>query len=245
MHQQAEPKLYYGRLLFGLRVLVSSTDLGPTAGLLLLSDIGALADVGCPLLRGDGSSACSCCWPSRSAVNIESFSAALITKFSCLRFETSQTWIAQSPYLWPSYSIAQSQCSVTTNGHSGNVSWRQHPSGGHEHVLISVRQVRLSWCGTPSLKGGRLCMFHLLLGVISAVFLVFEFLRNLHHIFLSQIWYSPDLEGQTLVLVLGSRPGPCRENLPYLLCYLAAIKQVWLLNRYLSMAVFISFVLDA
>jgi hypothetical protein len=61
------------------------------------------------LWREDGSVVYNCCWPSPS----ESFSvpspAGLMTTFHFLRFETSPTWRARSPYLnppgtgWPSY----------------------------------------------------------------------------------------------------------------------------------------------
>jgi hypothetical protein len=60
-------------------------------------------------------------------------------------------------------------------------------SGAHGQIFITIRQLQICWCGTPSLQ--------LLLGLTSAVILRSESHRNHCHI-LSQIWDFPNLEGQ-------------------------------------------------
>jgi hypothetical protein len=34
----------------------------------------------------------------------------------------------------------------------------KHPFGTYDQIFISVRQLRICWCGAPSLKGGRVCL---------------------------------------------------------------------------------------
>jgi hypothetical protein len=88
-------KLCYDRRSISQYVLASSTHLGLTTRFLLLSDscgfvhVGAVSDV------------YNCCWSSPA----QSFSglspAGLVTLFYCLRFKTSSTRRAWSPYLYP------------------------------------------------------------------------------------------------------------------------------------------------
>jgi hypothetical protein len=76
-------------------------------------------------------------------------------------------------------------------------------------VKVMLRwQVCLSWCQapicgqwpdfsiTPSLTRGRVCSLQLLLSLANSVVYVFESSRNNDHTLLSQIWHSPNLEGQ-------------------------------------------------
>jgi hypothetical protein len=69
-----------------------------------------------------------------------------------------------------------------------------HPSG-------AVRQLRVCWCGALSLTRERVCGLQLLLGFASAVILVSDSRETRDHILLSQIWDSPNLEGQVPIFM--------------------------------------------
>jgi hypothetical protein len=62
-----------------------------------------------PLWREDGSVIYNCCWSWQAKSFSGPSPSGLKTEFYCLRFETSPTWRARSPYLylpgngWPSY----------------------------------------------------------------------------------------------------------------------------------------------
>jgi hypothetical protein len=45
----------------------------------------------------------------------------------------------------------------------------KHPSGAYDQIFISVRQLRVCWCGALSLTRGRVCRLQLLLALASAV----------------------------------------------------------------------------
>jgi hypothetical protein len=47
----------------------------------------------------------------------------------------------------------------------------KHPSGAYDQIFITVRQLRVCWCGAPSLTRGRVCRLQLLLVLTSAVIL--------------------------------------------------------------------------
>jgi hypothetical protein len=55
----------------------------------------------------------------------------------------------------------------------------KHPSGAYDQILITVRQLRVCWCGAPSLTIGRVCRLQFLLALASA--------GTRDHILLSQI----------------------------------------------------------
>jgi hypothetical protein len=63
----------------------------------------------------------------------------------------------------------------------------KHASGAYDQILISVRQLRVCWCGALFLTGGRVCRFQMLLALASAVILASESPGNRDHILLSQI----------------------------------------------------------
>jgi hypothetical protein len=44
----------------------------------------------------------------------------------------------------------------------------KHPSGAYEQIFISVRHLRVCWCGVLSLTRGRVCRLQLLLTLASA-----------------------------------------------------------------------------
>jgi hypothetical protein len=77
----------------------------------------------------------------------------------------------------------------------------KHSSGPQNEIFITVRQLRVWWCGAPSLMMGRVCRLQLLLGLASAVTLGSESRGTHDRILLSQIRDSPNLEGQVPVPV--------------------------------------------
>jgi hypothetical protein len=60
------------------------------------------------------------------------------------------------------------------------------PSEAQDQIFVTVRQLRVCWCGEPSLTRGRVCRLQLLLAFSSAVSLGS----------VSQVRDSPNLEGQ-------------------------------------------------
>jgi hypothetical protein len=73
------------------------------------------------------------------------------------------------------------------------------PSGAYYQIFISVRQLRVSWCGVLSLKRKQACCSQLLLVLVSAVILGSESCGTRDQILLSQIKDSLNLEGQVPV----------------------------------------------
>jgi hypothetical protein len=67
-------------------------------------------------------------------------------------------WLVTAPELiLSSQSQSQSQSNVTTDGKSASLSWNKHPSGAYDQIFITVRQLRVCWCGALSLTRGRVC----------------------------------------------------------------------------------------
>jgi hypothetical protein len=63
----------------------------------------------------------------------------------------------------------------------------KHPSGSYDQIFITVRYMRVCWCGALSLTKGRICRLQFLLALVSAVILGFESPGIHGHILLSQI----------------------------------------------------------
>jgi hypothetical protein len=63
----------------------------------------------------------------------------------------------------------------------------KHLSGAYDQIFITVRQLRISWCGVLSLTRGQVCRLQLLLVLTSAVILGSASRGTRHHILLSQI----------------------------------------------------------
>jgi hypothetical protein len=63
----------------------------------------------------------------------------------------------------------------------------KHPSGAYDHIFITVRQLRVCWCGAVSLTRGRICRLQLLLALASAAILESESRGTRDIILLSQI----------------------------------------------------------
>jgi hypothetical protein len=77
----------------------------------------------------------------------------------------------------------------------------KHQSGPLDQFFVIVRQLRVSWCGTPSLTRGRVCRLRLLLVLASAVILGSESSGTHDHILLSQIRDSLSLVGQVPIFI--------------------------------------------
>jgi hypothetical protein len=82
------------------------------------------------------------------------------------------------------------------------MSWCRAQSGAHDHIFITVWQLRSCFCGAPSLTRGRVCILYMLLGLPNAVFLGSESLGTRDHILLSHIW---DFPFRRLLRLAGSR----------------------------------------
>jgi hypothetical protein len=63
----------------------------------------------------------------------------------------------------------------------------KHSSGAYDQTFITVRQLRVCWCGAFSLTRRRVCRLHLLLALASAVILGSVFRGTRDHILLYQI----------------------------------------------------------
>jgi hypothetical protein len=63
----------------------------------------------------------------------------------------------------------------------------KHPSAVYDQIFITIRQLRVCWCGALSLTRGRVCYLQLLLALASAVIVGSECCGTRDHILLSQI----------------------------------------------------------
>jgi hypothetical protein len=67
----------------------------------------------------------------------------------------------------------------------------RHPSGAHDQIFNTVRQLRFWWREAPSLARGQVCSLQLLLGLAWAVVLGSESRGTQAHILITQTWDSP------------------------------------------------------
>jgi hypothetical protein len=63
----------------------------------------------------------------------------------------------------------------------------KHPFGAYDQIFITVRQLRVCWCGALSLTRGRVCRLQLMLALASSFNLGFESGGTRDHILLPQI----------------------------------------------------------
>jgi hypothetical protein len=71
---------------------------------------------------------------------------------------------------------------VTTHCQSASLSWCQAPSETQDQIFVTVRQLRVCWCGALSLTRGRVCRLQLLMALASAVILGSDSPRTRDHI---------------------------------------------------------------
>jgi hypothetical protein len=69
-------------------------------------------------------------------------------------------------------SKSKSHCDWRSITQSISKSWCRAPYGAHDQIYITIWQLRSCFCGAPSLTRGRVCLFHMLLALASAVILV-------------------------------------------------------------------------
>jgi hypothetical protein len=77
----------------------------------------------------------------------------------------------------------------------------KHICGTQDQIFIIVRELRVCWCGAPSITIGRVCRLQLQLGLASGVILGSESRETHDRILLSQIRDCPNLEGQFPVFI--------------------------------------------
>jgi hypothetical protein len=107
----------------------------------------------------------------------------------------------------------------------------KHPSGAYDQILITVRHLRVYWCGELSLTRGRVCRLHLLLALASEVILGSESRGTRDHILLSQIRDFPFCR---LLRLAGSRwrySTPPPHGIEYVLvcmtAYTYSLQSLW------------------
>jgi hypothetical protein len=139
-------------------------------------------------------------------VLITSFSSRHFPSSGCLTHPHVSTTAApkltyQLTFLWltplqPSWSWSWSY--ATTNSQSASHSWCW-ASCAHDRIFITVRHLRVCWCGAPFLMRGWVCTLQRLVGIVSAVILGSKSRRTHAHILPSQIWDFPNMEGYVLI----------------------------------------------
>jgi hypothetical protein len=75
------------------------------------------------------------------------------------------------------------------------------PTWAQDQIFVTVRQLSVCWCGSPSLTRRQVCHLQLLLVLPNAVILRSKSCRTNDHILLFQMWDSPDLKGQVPIFI--------------------------------------------
>jgi hypothetical protein len=78
----------------------------------------------------------------------------------------------------------------------------KHPSGAYDQIFITVRRLRIYWCGAFSLTRGRVCLLQLMLALARVVIFGFESSGTRDHILLSHV---RDFPFRRLLPLAGSR----------------------------------------
>jgi hypothetical protein len=93
------------------------------------------------------------------------------TALSCLLlWLTWFSFLLRLTVFWFTTGSVLSLSRVTTDVQSANLSVK-HPSGASDQIFITVRQLRVCWCGALSLTRRRVCSLQLLLALASAIIL--------------------------------------------------------------------------
>jgi hypothetical protein len=117
-----------------------------------------------------------------------------------LATNTLRSEIERTSFCLSLRSRSQSQSYITTDSQSASLSWCQAPIWDPRPIflllsLIISRQLRVCWCGAPSLTRGLVWSFQLLLGIASAAFLRSESRMTHKHILLSPFLRLSQPEG--------------------------------------------------
>jgi hypothetical protein len=67
----------------------------------------------------------------------------------------------------------------------------KHPFGAYDQIFITFWQLRICFCGAPSLTRGWVCLLYIVLAFASEFLLGSESLWSRDHILLSQFWDFP------------------------------------------------------
>jgi hypothetical protein len=102
---------------------------------------------------------------------------------------------------FPKQRQSQNRSHITTDGQSASLSWCQAPSWAQDQIFVTVRQLRIRWCGAPFLMRAGVCRLQLLLALAGAVIVGCESRWTHNHILLPQIRHSSNLEGQVPVFI--------------------------------------------
>jgi hypothetical protein len=113
------------------------------------------AHVGCPFWGEGGFIVYNCCRPSLEKSYMPQ-SKSVVRAIYIYNFACRHSTVSQNH--------------VTTNGQSCCLAVR-HPSRAYEQTVIIVIELRVSWCGAPSLTGGQVCSLQLVLDLASATIL--------------------------------------------------------------------------
>jgi hypothetical protein len=97
----------------------------------------------------------------------------------------------QLNYDWAGNSKSKSHC----DWRSISKSWCQAPSGAHDQIFMTLRQLRFCFCRAPSLTTGRVCLLYMLLTLASVVFLGSVSLGSRDHISLFVASYDSQGHG--------------------------------------------------
>jgi hypothetical protein len=81
----------------------------------------------------------------------------------------------------------QSQSYITTDSQLASLSLCQAPPGAQDQMYVTVRQLRVCWCGTPSHQRGWVCRLQLLLALVGAVVLGSKSCGTHDHFLLSEL----------------------------------------------------------
>jgi hypothetical protein len=90
----------------------------------------------------------------------------------------------------------------------------KHTAGAYDQIFITVRGLRVCWCGALFLTRGRICRVQLLLVVASAVILGSESRGTRDNILLSQIPHSLNLAGQAPFVFIFSPKNRVAQFIP-------------------------------
>jgi hypothetical protein len=118
----------------------------------------------------------SFCTIYKSSVS-SGFAKQIMPTLPILRYNSNLfTWTIISltaakfkPHIFSDSRQSQSQSHIATDGQSICNSWCRAPSGAHDQIFITFRQLRSCFCGALSLTRERVCLLYMLLVIASRV----------------------------------------------------------------------------
>jgi hypothetical protein len=104
---------------------------------------------------------------------------------TCIWSNISHRWTLGIDGCLPGLSLSKSY--ITSDGQSASLSWNKAPLWDYDQIFITVRQLRVCWCGALFLTRGQVCRLRLLLVLDSAVLFGSDSCGTRDHNLLSQI----------------------------------------------------------